>query len=164
MGLVMPDIGLLFWMVLSFSILLFILKKFAWKPILKALTDRERSIDEALKSAQHAKDEMTRLQADNEKILRGAIIEREQIVKEAREMKESIVRDAKTQAAIEAVKVMDNAKMAIEQEKAAAINEIKEIISTFSIDIAEKILKERLTDEENQKKLVKTYVDQIKLN
>ena len=147
MGLVMPDFGLLFWMVVSFSILLFILKKFAWKPILKALADRENSIDEALKAAQLAKDEMTRLQADNEKILREAIIEREQIVKEAREMKDSIVRDAKTQAVVEANKVMENAKAAIEQEKAAAIGEIKEIIATFSIDIAEKILKERLTDE-----------------
>ena len=164
MGLVMPDFGLLFWMVVSFSILLFILKKFAWKPILKALADRENSIDEALKAAQLAKDEMTRLQADNEKILREAIIEREQIVKEAREMKDSIVRDAKTQAIVEANKVMENAKAAIEQEKAAAIGEIKEIIATFSIDIAEKILKERLTDEEDQKILVKKYVEQIKLN
>jgi F-type H+-transporting ATPase subunit b len=164
MGLVMPDFGLLFWMVLSFSILLFILKKFAWKPILKALADRENSIDQALMAAQLAKDEMTRLQADNEKILREAIIEREKIVKEAREMKESIVRDAKNQASVEANKVMENAKAAIEQEKAAAINDIKEIISTFSIDIAEKILKEHLTDEKNQKKLVKNYVDQIKLN
>jgi F-type H+-transporting ATPase subunit b len=164
MGLVMPDLGLLFWMVLSFSILLFILKKFAWKPILKALADREDSIAQALQAAQLAKEEMTRLQADNEKILREAIIEREKIVKEAREMKESIVRDAKTQASAEANKVMENAKAAIEQEKAAAINDIKEIISTFSIDIAEKILKGHLTDEENQKKLVKNYVDEIKLN
>lgn len=164
MGLVMPDFGLLFWMVLSFSILLFILKKFAWKPILKALADRENSIDEALQAAQLAKEEMTRLQADNEKILREAIIEREQIVKEAREMKDSIVRDAKTLAAIEANKVMENAKTAIEQEKSAAIGEIKDIISTFSIDIAEKILKEHLADEADQKKLVKKYVDQIKLN
>lgn len=164
MGLVMPDFGLLFWMVVSFSILLFILKKFAWKPILKALADRENSIDEALQAAQLAKDEMTRLQADNEKILREAIIEREQIVKEAREMKDSIVRDAKAQATVEAGKVMENAKAAIEQEKAAAISEIKEIISTFSIEIAEKILKERLADEENQRKLVEIYVDQIKLN
>lgn len=164
MGLVMPDFGLLFWMVLSFSILLFILKKFAWKPILKALADRENSIDEALQAAQLAKEEMTRLQADNEKILREAIIEREQIVKEAREMKDSIVRDAKTLATIEANKVMENAKTAIEQEKSAAIGEIKDIISTFSIDIAEKILKEHLADEADQKKLVKKYVDQIKLN
>ena len=164
MGLVMPDFGLLFWMVVSFSILLFILKKFAWKPILKALADRENSIDEALKAAQLAKDEMTRLQADNEKILREAIIEREQIVKEAREMKDSIVRDAKTLATVEANKVMENAKAAIEQEKAAAIGEIKDIIATFSIDIAEKILKEHLADEADQKKLVKSYVDQIKLN
>lgn len=164
MGLVSPDIGLLFWMVLSFSILLFILKKFAWKPILKALTDREDSIDQALKAAQLAKDEMARLQADNEKILREAVIEREKIVKEAREMKESIVRDAKVQATAEANKVMDSAKNAIEQEKAAAISEIKEIISTYSINIAEKILREHLSDEENQKKLVKSYVDQLKLN
>ena len=164
MGLVMPDFGLLFWMVLSFSILLFIQKKFAWKPILKALADRENSIDEALQAAQLAKDEMTRLQANNENILREAIIEREQIVKEAREMKDSIVRDAKTLATIEANKVMENAKAAIEQEKAAAIGEIKDIISTFSIDIAEKILKEHLADEADQKKLVKIYVDQIKLN
>ncbi len=164
MGLVSPDIGLLFWMVFSFSILLLILKKFAWRPILKALSDRENSIDQALKAAQLAKDEMARLQADNEKILREAIIEREKIVKEAREMKESIVRDAKMQATVEANKVMDNAKNAIIQEKAAAINEIKEIISTFSIDIAEKILREHLTEKENQKNLVKKYVDQIKLN
>jgi F-type H+-transporting ATPase subunit b len=164
MGLVSPDIGLLFWMVFSFSILLFILKKFAWRPILKALSDRENSIDQALKAAQLAKDEMARLQADNEKILREAIIEREKIVKEAREMKESIVRDAKTQATVEANKVMDNAKAAIEQEKAAAINDIKGIIATFSIDIAERILREHLADEENQKILVKNYVDQIKLN
>jgi F-type H+-transporting ATPase subunit b len=164
MGLVSPDIGLLFWMVFSFSILLFILKKFAWRPILKALSDRENSIDQALKAAQLAKDEMARLQADNEKILREAIIEREKIVKEAREIKEFIVRDAKTQATVEANKVMDNAKAAIEQEKAAAINDIKGIIATFSIDIAERILREHLADEENQKILVKNYVDQIKLN
>ncbi len=164
MGLVSPDIGLLFWMVFSFSILLIILRKFAWRPILKALSDRENSIDQALKAAQLAKDEMARLQADNEKILREAVIEREKIVKEAREMKESIVRDAKMQATVEANKVMDNAKNVIVQEKAAAINEIKEIISTFSIDIAEKILREHLTEKENQKNLVKKYVDQIKLN
>ncbi len=164
MGLVSPDFGLLFWMVISFSILLIILKKFAWKPILKALSDREDSIDQALKAAQLAKEEMTRLQADNEKILREAIIEREKIVKEAREMKESIVRDAKIHAADEANKVMENARKAIEQEKAAAISDIKNIISTFSIEIAEKILQEHLTKSENQKKLVKNYIDHIKLN
>ena len=164
MGLVMPDFGLFFWMVLSFSILLFVLRKFAWKPILKALSDRENSIDEALKSAQLAKDEMTKLKADNEVILREAVLEREKIIIEAREMKESIMRDAKTQASLEAHKVMENAKAAIEQEKASAINEIREIVANFSIDIAEKILKEHLDNEEHQKKLVNKYVDQIKLN
>lgn len=164
MGLVMPDFGLLFWMVLSFSFLLFILRKYAWKPILKALSERENSIDEALKAAQLAKEEMARLKSDNEKIMREAILEREQIVKEAREMKETIVRDAKTQASLEAGKVLENAKAAIEQEKSAAIGEIKEIIAHFSVDIAEKILKEHLADENQQKKLINTYVDQIKLN
>jgi F-type H+-transporting ATPase subunit b len=164
MGLVMPDFGLLFWMIISFALLLFILRKYAWRPILKALSDRENSIDEALSAAQSAKDEMARLKSDNEKIMREAILEREQIIKEAREMKDSIVREAKTQAAHEAGKVMENAKAAIEQEKAAAIGEIKEIISNFSIDIAEKILRERLSDEAQQKNLVNKYVDQIKLN
>jgi F-type H+-transporting ATPase subunit b len=164
MGLVMPDFGLLFWMVLSFAFLLFILRKYAWKPILKALSDRENSIDEALRAAQLAKEEMARLKSDNENIMREAILEREQIVKEAREMKETIVRDAKTQAALEAGKVLENAKAAIEQEKSAAIGEIKEIIANFSVDIAEKILKEHLADEAQQKKLINTYVDQIKLN
>lgn len=164
MGLVMPDFGLLFWMVVSFSFLLFILRKYAWKPILKALSDRENSIDEALQAAQLAKEEMARLKSDNEKILREAILEREQIVKEAREMKETIVRDAKTQASLEAGKVLENAKAAIEQEKSAAIGEIKEIIANFSVEIAEKILKENLADETQQKKLISKYVDQIKLN
>jgi F-type H+-transporting ATPase subunit b len=107
---------------------------------------------------------MARLKADNEKIMREAILEREQIVKEAREMKEAIVRDAKTQASLEAGKVMENAKAAIEQEKSAAIGEIKEIIANFSVEVAEKILKEHLADETRQKKLINTYVDQIKLN
>jgi F-type H+-transporting ATPase subunit b len=164
MGLVMPDFGLLFWMILSFALLLFILRRYAWKPILKALSERENSIDEALQAAQLAKDEMARLKADNEKIMREAILEREQIVKEAREMKEAIVRDAKTQASLEAGKVMENAKAAIEQEKSAAIGEIKEIIANFSVEVAEKILKEHLADETRQKKLINTYVDQIKLN
>ena len=163
MGLVMPDFGLLFWMVVSFSILLYILRKFAWKPILNALAEREKTIDEALNAAKHAKDEMARLQAHNEEILKEAILEREKLIKEAREMKESIIREAKNQAAIEAGKVMENAKASLEQDKIAAISELKEIIGSFSVDIAEKVLKEHLADNEMQKQLVKKYVDQIKI-
>ncbi|MEK7718323.1 MAG: F0F1 ATP synthase subunit B [Bacteroidota bacterium] len=164
MGLVMPDFGLLFWMVLSFSLLMWLLAKFAWKPILTALSAREDSIEKALKSAELAKNEMVKLQAGNEKLLKEAMMERERIVKEARELKDSIVRDAKNVAVIEANKVMEEAKSAIARERVEAVNEMKSVISSFSIDIAEKILKEHLSDNKKQKDLVANYLENIKLN
>ncbi len=164
MGLVMPDFGLFFWMLLSFSILLWVLRRFAWGPILKALDDREKSIDEALKSAENAKIEMTRLQSGNEKILREAILERERIVKEARDLKDSIVGLARHEAANEANKIMENARASIERERVAAISDIKNLIANFSVEIAGKILKERLSDESRQKELVQNYIDQININ
>ena len=164
MGLVMPDFGLLFWMVLSFSLLMWLLGKFAWKPILTALSAREESIEKALKSAELAKNEMVKLQAGNEKLLKEAMMERERIVKEARELKDSIVRDAKNVAVIEANKVMEEAKSAIARERVEAVNEMKSVISSFSIDIAEKILKEHLSDNKKQKDLVANYLENIKLN
>ena len=164
MGLVMPDFGLLFWMVLSFSLLMWLLGKFAWKPILTALSAREDSIEKALKSAELAKNEMVKLQAGNEKLLKEAMMERERIVKEARELKDSIVRDAKNVAVIEANKVMEEAKSAIARERTEAVNEMKSVISSFSIEIAEKILKEHLSDNKKQKDLVANYLENIKLN
>lgn len=164
MGLVMPDFGLLFWMVLSFSLLMWLLGKFAWKPILKALSAREDSIEKALQSAELAKSEMLKLHAGNEKLLKETMLERERIVKEARELKDSIVREAKNQAVIEANKVMEEAKAAIVRERADAVNEMKSVISSFSIEIAEKILKEHLSDNKKQKDLVANYLENIKLN
>ena len=164
MGLVMPDFGLLFWMVVSFSLLMWLLGKFAWKPILTALSAREDSIEKALKSAELAKNEMVKLQAGNEKLLKEAMMERERIVKEARELKDSIVRDAKNVAVVEANKVMEEAKSAIARERADAVNEMKSVISSFSIEIAEKILKEHLSDNKKQKDLVANYLENIKLN
>ncbi len=164
MGLVMPDFGLFFWMLVSFSILLFLLKRFAWGPILKALSDREKSIEDALKSAENAKEEMLNLQSGNEKILKKAILEREKIVKEARELKETIIHEARHEASIEANKVMEHAKAAIERERAAAISEIKNLIANFSVEIAEKILKEKLAEDSRQKELIQNYIDQINLN
>src|SRR5665648_950788 len=154
MGLVMPDFGFLFW----------ILKRFAWGPILKMLSDRENLIIEALKSAENAKEEMKRLQSGNEKILREAVLERERIVKEARDLKESILRDARHEAGIEANKVMEHARVGIERERIAAISDIKNLIANFSVEIAGKILEEKLADESRQKKLVQDYIDQINLN
>ncbi|MCL4481123.1 MAG: F0F1 ATP synthase subunit B [Bacteroidetes bacterium] len=164
MGLVMPDFGLLFWMVVSFSLLLWLLKKFAWKPILKALAAREDSIEKALQSAELAKKEMINLQAGNEKLLKEAMLEREKIVLEARELKDSIVREAKNQAVVEANKVLEEAKAGIARERAEAVNEMKSVISSFSLEIAEKILKEHLSDNKKQKELVNNYLENIKLN
>ncbi len=164
MGLVMPDFGLLFWMVISFSLLMWLLKKFAWKPILNALAEREDSIEKALQSAELAKNEMIHLQAGNEKLLKEAMLEREKIVKEARELKDSIVREAKIQATLEANKVLEEAKSAIVRERAEAVNEMKSVISSFSLEIAEKILKEHLSDSKKQKELVDSYLENVKLN
>lgn len=164
MGLVMPDFGLLFWMVFSFSLLMLLLKKFAWQPILQALTAREDSIEKALQSAELAKNEMIKLQAGNEKLLKEAMLERERIVKEARDLKDSIIRDAKNQAVVEANKVLDEAKAAIVRERAEAVSEMKSVISSFSLEIAEKILKEHLSDNKKQKDLVNNYLENIKLN
>ena len=164
MGLVMPDFGLLFWMVISFSLLMWLLKKFAWIPILKALTAREDSIEKALQSAELAKSEMLKLQAGNEKLLKEAMLERERIVKEAREMKDSIVREAKNLAVLESNRVIEEAKAAIARERAEAVNEMKSVISSFSLEIAEKILKEHLSDNKKQKELVNNYLENIKLN
>jgi len=164
MGLVMPDFGLLFWMVISFSLLLWLLKKFAWKPILKALTAREDSIEKALQSAELAKNEMLKLQAGNEKLLKEAMLERERIVKEAREMKDSIIREAKNLAVAESNRVIEEAKAAIVRERAEAVNEMKSVISSFSLEIAEKILKEHLSDNKKQKELVNNYLEEVKLN
>jgi len=164
MGLVVPEFGLFFWMLVSFSLLLWILKRFAWGPILNMLSERENLIIEALKSAENAKEEMKRLQSGNEKILREATLERERIVKEARDLKDSIIIDAKREAGIEANKVLENARVAIERERIAAISEIKNLIADFSVEIAGKILEEKLSDDSRQKALVQNYIDKINLN
>lgn len=164
MGLVMPEFGLFFWMLISFSILLLVLKRFAWGPILKALSDRETSIEEALKSAENAKKEMMLLQSENEKILKEAILEREKIVREARDLKESIIRDARNEAVSEANKVMESARATIEHERVAAISDIKNLIANFSVEIAGKILQEKLSGDDRQKELIQGYIDQINLN
>jgi len=164
MGLVLPDYGLLFWMMLTFLVVLFILKKFAWKPILGSLKEREDSIADALKSADKAREEMAKLQADNEKILAAAKHERDELLKEAREVKQQMIEDAKEKAAIEAEKMINAAKQAIESEKATAIAEMKKSIATISIDIAEKILKKQLDDPKQQQEIMDKYLKDIKLN
>ena len=154
MQLVTPAIGLMFWTVVIFILLLVILKKFAWKPILKAVDDRNNSITEALSSAEKAKAEMEELSANNEKILQEARIERDSIIKEARAIKENTISEAKNKASIEAEKIILSAKEQISNEKMKAMTELKNEIADISIQMAEKIIKSELKDSESQKKLI----------
>jgi F-type H+-transporting ATPase subunit b len=141
MELIKPDIGTLFWMVLFFGIIFFILGKFAWKPILNTLKNREQDINDALQSADRVKEEMVRLKADNEKILTEARQQRDLMMHEARNIKDKIISDAQEQSQIEAKKIIENARQAIENEKKSAINEIKGQIAIISVTIAEKIIR-----------------------
>lgn len=164
MGLVTPDYGLLFWMLLTFSIVLYVLKKFAWKPILSSLKEREDSIEEALKSAEKAREDMANMQASNEKILAAARHEREAMLKEARDIRQKMIDEAKAKATAEANKMIEMAKQAIENEKTAAIEDMKNSIANISVMIAEKILKKELTDSKEQQELMDKYLENLKLN
>ena len=159
-----PGIGLLFWMTLTFIILLFLLAKFAWKPILNAVNDREVSIIDALNQAKLAKQEMTQLKEDNERILREARAERDGILKEARDMKDKIVNQAKDSAKVEGEKMMEAARQSIQTEKNAAMAELKSQVSSLSLSIAEKVLKDELSNKEAQTKLIENMLGDVKLN
>ncbi len=164
MELVKPSIGLIFWMVVSFSIILFLLKKFAWQPILSMIKEREESIENALSAAEKAKEEMKALQSDNERILAEARNERDAMLKEARELKEKIVAEAKGLAAKEGERMLEASRISIQNEKVAAIAAIKNQVATLSIEIAEKILKSELSTDEKQKSLVNSLLKEVNLN
>jgi F-type H+-transporting ATPase subunit b len=164
MDLVTPDIGLIFWTFISFAVLFFLLKKFAWKPIVGTVNDREQSIREALASAEAAKKEMENLTADNERILKEARLEREAMLKEAREIKAKMIADAEGDAQNKADKLIANAQEAIQNEKKAAIAELKSQVAILSVDIAEKVVRHELSDKDKQLKLVENMLDDAKLN
>jgi F-type H+-transporting ATPase subunit b len=164
MDLVTPDFGLFFWTLISFAILFFVLKKFAWKPIVGTVNDREQSIREALASAEKAKLEMENLHTDNERILKAARVERETMLKEAREIKSKMITDAKDEAQTQANKMIDQAQAAIESEKKAAMAELKNHVAGLAVDIAEKVVREELSNKDKQLKLVESMLDEAKLN
>jgi F-type H+-transporting ATPase subunit b len=164
MELVTPAIGLVFWMCVTFLTIFLILKKFAWKPILNMIKEREDSIESALQSAEKAKIEMQELQASNERILAEAMAERDNLLREARETKDAIVNEAKTKAKAEADKLINQALESIKNEKLAAITELKNQVAALSIEVAEKILKEQLSSEEKQKVLVGNLLKEVELN
>ena len=164
MELIKPAIGLIFWMCLTFGIVLFILKKFAWKPILQALKDREDSIQNALDSARKAREEMSALKSDHEKIIADAKAQRDAILKEAREIKDKMIADAKHQASSEADRITSSARANIQNEKMAAITELKNQVAHLSIEIAEKILNTELKEKDKQKAIVSNLLNDVKMN
>ncbi len=156
--------GTMFWMTVAFLVVLFILKKFAWKPILKALKDREDHIEESLQLADKVKTEMKELQASNEKLLVEARTERDNMLKEARETHSAIVNEAKGKASEEADKMIAAARLAIHNEKMAALTELKNEVGKLSLEIAEKLVRHDLKDNEDQNKLVEKLLNEVKIN
>lgn len=161
MELVTPGIGLIFWMTITFGAVVFILGKFAWKPILHALQNREQSIAEALNSAERARKEMAILQADNDQILRQARKEHDALIKEASELKLKILADAHEQAAIETRKLIEAARQSIENEKQAALTDMKRQIASLSVSIAAKILNQELDNTQKHERLINEELDKV---
>ncbi|MCO6494604.1 MAG: F0F1 ATP synthase subunit B [Bacteroidetes bacterium] len=163
MDLVTPEFSLVIWMTISFGALVFILGKFAWKPILKSLKDREESIESALKSAEEAKLQMAQMKSDNEALLQEARKEREIILKEAKQMKEQIIAEAKKSAETEGAKLIERANQEIAKSKNVAIEELKSQIAGFSIELAEKLINKELASNEEQKRLIENHIKDLEI-
>ena len=164
MELVKPEFGLVFWMTVSFLIVVFILRKFAWGPILSSLKERETSIEDALNAAKKAKDEVANMKAENEQLLKQARNERDMMLKEARDTKDAIVNEARAKAQTEADRMITIARETIQNEKMAAITELKNQVATLSIEIAEKVIRQQLASDEKKKALVNDLLKDVKLN
>lgn len=164
MKLLTPDFGLLFWTLLAFLVVLFILSRYAWPAIVKGLKERERSIADALATAEQVKAEMAQLKSENEALLAKAREERAQLLKEARETRDRLVNEAKDQAKVEANRIMLEAQAAIQTQKMAAITEVKNKVGTLVIDVAEKILRRELSNKADQEKLIQQVANEVKLN
>lgn len=164
MELVTPQIGLIFWMTLSFAIVIFLLGKFAWKPIMKALNEREESIEHALRAADRAKEEMAQLTFSNEQLMKEAKEQRDEMLRDARKIRDNIVGEAKSKAEEEAKRIVETAKENIHFEKMAAITDLKNQLAVLSIEIAEKIMKEDLSTSDKQKALVTKLLNEVHFN
>jgi F-type H+-transporting ATPase subunit b len=162
--LLTPDLGLLFWTLVSFLIVFFILAKFAWPAIMKGLKERERSIAESLATAEKVKAEMAQMQSENEALLAKAREERAQMLKEARETKDRVINEAKEQAKIEANKIIVDAQAAIERQKMAALTDVKNQVGNLVIEVAEKVLRRELKTQSDQEKHIQELAEEIKLN
>lgn len=164
MELLTPAIGLLFWMALVFGILVFFLKKFAWKPILSSLKEREDSIESALRMAEETRAEMAKLKSDNDKILAEARAERDKMIRDAKNITDKMIADAKDKAVAEGNKIIADAREAIQQEKTAMVSQMKKDMASFSIEIAEKVIRRELSDKASQEALVSSLISEANLN
>ena len=162
--LVSPGLGVIFWMLVSFGILAFILMKWGWPVILKALDKRERDINDALNSAEKVRQEMAALKSDNEKLLAEAKVQRDEILRNARLTGEQIIEEAHQKATVEADRIVESARENINYEKLKAMHDLKNQIATLSIEIAEKLIKSELSDKERANDFVKKELDNAKLN
>jgi len=164
MDLIIPSAGLIFWQLIGFLALLFILIKFAWKPILASLAEREASIDGALKSAEQARNEMANLKAENEKLLQEARLERDVILSKAYEASLKMIEDAKTESSRQGALLIESAKAVIETEKKAALTEVKNQVALLTLEVTEKLLRKKLGDDKAQVELVDQFIKDLKLN
>ncbi|MFN5293926.1 MAG: F0F1 ATP synthase subunit B [Flavobacteriales bacterium] len=163
-GLLSVSYGTVFWATVAFLIVAFLLKKMAWGPILKSLEERSQGIENALNEAERARQEMSKLQAGNEQLLREARDERDRILVEAKALKDSIVSEARTKATEESTRIIESARQEIDNQKKAAITELKNQVATLSVDIAEKLTREKLSDSEKQKALNESLIAEIRSN
>ena len=164
MEIILPEFGVIFWTVLTFLVVWYILRKFAWKPILNMLETRDKSIESALNSAEDARKEMAILKSENDKMAKKARVEREQMLKEARESQNKILAEARENAKEEAAKLIEKARRDIKDERENAFLDMKKQLVEYSVDIAEKILRNELQDPGNQKKMAEQYIKDIKFN
>jgi F-type H+-transporting ATPase subunit b len=162
--LIKPEIGMVVWTTIVFLLLLFVLAKYAWKPILGAIKTREQTINDSLATAEKVKAEMTQLQSENEALLAKAREERALMLKEARETRDKIVNEAKEQAKAEANKIVQEAQVAIQAQKMAALTEVKNQIGSLVIEVSEKVLRRELSDKKGQEEHIQSLTGQIKLN
>ncbi|WP_081208093.1 F0F1 ATP synthase subunit B [Salegentibacter sediminis] len=161
MDLITPEFGLFFWQTIVFLVLIFIMAKFAWRPILGAVNKREESINDALASAEEARKEMQNLKADNEQLLKEARAERDAILKEAREIKEKIIAEATEDAQKKADRIVTQAQENIKLEKQAAMTELKNHVATLSIEIAEKVIRKELSSDEKQHQMIEKMLGDV---
>ncbi len=164
MDLLAPGVGLMFWQLVIFLVVFFLLRALAWKPIMSSLKTRDAMIDDSIKQAETARDEVAQMKADNEYLLQEARAERDKIVNDALAVANKIKEEAKSETSVIADKMLQDAKATIQNEKKAALTEVKDLVGSLSLEIAEKVMREKLSDDASQKSLVDKFLKDVKVN